>query len=226
MRWHKRPVWLVACVQLMAAGCRLYSEELLNIRVAERRAADAGRVDSAVPCGDGKITGDEKCDVGIPSGTPGACPTQCPALAQCAPRELEGTACQSECAVLIATCGVSDGCCPAQCSPGSDSDCSRACGDGIIDAELGETCETESKEPCPASEKDCADDDPCTTDRLIGSAKNCNALCVHMANDTPKADDGCCPRGVDSAQDSDCSARCGNGEREAGEDCDGSDGCS
>jgi hypothetical protein len=226
MRWPLRLSWLIMCMPLLAAACQLYDEQLLSSHAVDNQARDAGTSVSRAQCGDGKISGPEKCDVGIPRDAPGACPTECPALASCAPRVLKGTDCQAECQLMPVKCGTRDDCCPADCLSGSDEDCSNACGDGIIDAERGETCESNSQTPCPRSDEDCADDDPCTTDRVLGSAQNCSALCVHLQNNMRKANDGCCPPGADAMQDSDCSTRCGGGVRESSGDCDGSANCS
>src|SRR5207244_13429815 len=122
--------------------------------------------------------GDEKCDIGIPEGTPGACPKECPELAKCNPRKLNNSGCQAECVVLQLVCMSGDDCCPGNCTDKNDSDCSSSCGDGVVQSDKGETCEPESKTPCKTSDADCDDGDPCTTDKLIGSAKNCNALCM------------------------------------------------
>ena len=175
-------------------------------------------------CGDGIISGVEKCDTAIESSESGGCPTECPPLAACAQRVLNGTACQAECVLIEPSCKDGDGCCPGSCNPGNDSDCSRACGDGMIDSELGETCEP-SKHPCEKSDEECADDDPCTRDRLLGGPRNCNSLCSHMPITERVANDHCCPDGADNSVDSDCAPVCGNGVRERGEDCDSDEGC-
>lgn len=204
---------------------------------------DAGRLDAAseddagsarepmittalVHCGDGRITGDETCDIAIASGMPGACPSACPELAPCNRRELRSSGCHAECVLLPAQCMGGDGCCPASCTDQNDSDCSSRCGDGIIQSESGETCESESSTPCKSSVAQCDDQDPCTVDELVGSAKNCNTLCTHEKQTTPKNDDGCCVTGADANSDNDCKPICGNKIRETGEDCDGTTGCS
>src|SRR6185312_5462458 len=165
-------------------------------------------------------------DTGIDHDKPGACPTECPALAACAPRALTGSACQAECELLVVSCGPRDNCCPADCAVGSDGDCSNACGDGIVDAERGETCEPGSQDSCPKRVQDCDDDDPCTADRLLGSAKNCSALCVHLQVSARMSNDGCCPPGADSTQDSDCVAACSGETRASRVACDASAECS
>jgi hypothetical protein len=179
-----------------------------------------------VHCGDGRVTGDEKCDIGIAAETSGACPTKCPDLAPCNPRALNNSGCQAECVLLQMVCMAGDGCCPGNCTDKNDSDCSSKCGDGVIQTESGETCEAESTTPCKMSDAECDDTDACTVDKLIGSAKNCNALCMNTRITAPTNDDGCCPTGSDANSDNDCKPVCGNKIREAGEDCDGTTGCS
>jgi hypothetical protein len=179
-----------------------------------------------VHCGDGRVTGDEKCDIGIPKGVAGACPTECPELAPCNPRALNNSGCQAECVLLQMVCMPGDGCCPGNCTDKNDSDCSSKCGDKIIQEEDGETCEAESEKPCKKSDAECDDNDACTVDKLIGSYKNCNALCMNTRIMTPKNDDGCCPTGLDANADNDCKPVCGNKIPEPGEDCDGTTGCS
>lgn len=192
---------------------------------------DAGRIPTTsvpidVHCGDGRVTGDEKCDIGVPKGMPGACPTECPELARCNPRALNNSGCQAECVLLQMVCMSGDGCCPGNCTDKNDNDCSSNCGDGVIQEDKGETCEAESKMPCKTSDAECDDKDSCTVDKLIGSAKNCNALCTNNRITAPKNDDGCCPPGIDANTDNDCKAVCGNKIVEPGEDCDGTTGCS
>jgi hypothetical protein len=190
-------------------------------------AGSGGGVDvlPATRCGDGLITGDEKCDPGIEASTPGACPTQCSPLAACAPRALNGTGCQAECVLLALVCKSGDGCCPGMCTGRNDADCSASCGDGVVQADSGETCEASSAQPCKLSDAECSDDNACTSDKLIGSAQNCNAACISTPITAARSGDGCCPPSADANTDNDCAAKCGNGIREAGEACDGGAGC-
>lgn len=178
-------------------------------------------------CGDGRVTGNEKCDVAIAAGVPGACPTECPELAPCVPRALNNSSgCQAECVVLQLLCKDDDKCCPGNCTDKNDNDCSSNCGDGVVQMEDGETCESESTTPCKKSDPDCDDMNACTVDKLVGSAQNCNAACTNTRIAEAKDGDGCCPSGSDANSDADCQPVCGNGIRETGEDCDGSEGCS
>jgi hypothetical protein len=179
-----------------------------------------------VHCGDGRVTGDEKCDIGVPDGMPGSCPKECPELAKCNPRKLNNSGCQSECVILQLVCMSGDKCCPGNCTDKNDADCSSTCGDGMVQSDKGETCEPETTMPCKSTDAECDDGDPCTTDKLIGSPKNCNSLCMQARITTPKNDDACCPTGSDANSDNDCKPVCGNKIREAGEDCDSTTGCS
>jgi len=223
---HKRP----AAVSMNAAS---------SLSAAAGRQPDAGQQPdsfaasaptSPMPpfpetrCGDGIISGVEKCDVGIDADRAGACPKQCPPLAACAPRALNGIACQAECVLIEPSCVDDDDCCPSHCKTDTDNDCSPSCGDGVIDRELGETCEPDVQ-PCERDDAACADDDPCTEDRLLGSAPNCNSQCAHIPITERVAGDSCCPDGADNSTDTDCAPVCGNGVRELGEDCDGEPDC-
>lgn len=178
-------------------------------------------------CGDGLVTGTELCDTGISADEPGACPTECPPLSQCVMRALNGTGCRAECVVLQAQCSGGDDCCPGNCMPSNDDDCSSSCGDGIVQVDEGETCDPEPSADagavaCPAG---CDDEDACTTDVLSGSAMNCNVECAHVAITALASGDGCCPAGANAITDSDCQPVCGNNVRERGEDCDAQAGC-
>jgi hypothetical protein len=179
-------------------------------------------------CGDGQIDDNERCDLGIPVGTPGSCPITCTTPDPCLQATLVGTACDRQCTLTPVGCSSGDKCCPAQCSTLNDSDCSAKCGDGIVQTSTGETCEiaetTSASMRCPSA-ADCHDTDACTADTLTGSAENCNAACTHTPITTPWNNDGCCPPGANANSDSDCTARCGNGVKEATEACDGTAGC-
>jgi len=193
-------------------------------------AGDAGPPDTdggdETWCGDGLVSGSELCDTGIEAGEPGACPTECPPLTECVLRALNGSGCRAECVVLQAQCEDDDGCCPGNCMPSNDDDCSASCGDGVVQGE-NETCEPEPNVDagevmaCPES---CDDQDACTMDVMSGSAMNCNVACAYVEITALAAGDGCCPDGANTLTDPDCDPVCGNDVRERGEDCDGA-GC-
>lgn len=242
--------WLVLAA--VSSACGAYDEDLIKPRGnASRRDAgsqastrtsaastlvtdsrrdgqlsdDSGVFLDATPltvCGDGRVTGVEKCDVAIKPGLPGACPTECPDLEKCVPRILNGTACQTACELRQVLCESGDGCCAGNCTPSNDADCSASCGDGVL--QPLETCEPRSEASCP-TQADCDDGDPCTTDMLMGTAAACNVTCAHIPITQLAAGDGCCPAGANANTDGDCVPRCGNQVHEAGEDCDGVDGC-
>jgi hypothetical protein len=189
---------------------------------------DDGGIPPDVPrlrCGNGIIDSGERCDIAIPAGMPGACPVTCQAPASCQRVSLVGRDCDAECQLVRLGCIGGDSCCPADCTPERDSDCSGQCGDGIVQAELGETCENSNADArCPTL-SDCTDQDACTHDAISGSAENCNAACTHTPITALQNEDGCCPPGADANTDSDCKPQCGNKIRESGEECDGSTGC-
>ena len=177
-------------------------------------------------CGDGNVSAGETCDTALDPSEPGACPTECPTLGNCIPRALEGTKCQVECVELEPVCTDDDGCCAPGCNNATDDDCSAKCGDGVVQASEHETCEP-GHTPCP-TQADCEaeDDDPCTIDRLVGEAENCNAACTHDLINALTSGDQCCLPDSNANTDTDCKPRCGNDVLEEGESCDGGDGCS
>lgn len=93
-----------------------------------------------------------------------------------------------------------DGCCLASSNANDDVDCPAVCGNGAI--EVGETCDSN----CPT---DCADADPCTYDKVVGSG--CNRTCERYPQGL-KANDGCCIAGESWQQDATCPVRyrCGS----------------
>jgi hypothetical protein len=140
---------------------------------ATSSAGDKGEATQA--CGNGMREGEELCD--------GAdCPTRCTSTSACVKVELEGSAenCNAKCVTAeITECSAAalDGCCPSGCNYGSDMDCSQECGDGVLSDP--ETCEPGSAgHPCPTV-RECEDGDPCTEDKVTGSAEQCSAECAH-----------------------------------------------
>jgi cysteine-rich repeat protein len=99
-----------------------------------------------------------------------------------------------------------------------DGACHFTCGNGAIDTDLGELCDpgiAAGAGACPAT---CDDGMACTTD--VRSGVDCQAECVTAPITVPADDDGCCPPGATSRDDSDCAPGCGNGVLDAGEQCD------
>jgi hypothetical protein len=173
-------------------------------------------------CGDGVVGPGETCD------PPDECITsdKCVAPAPCITATLRGDDddCNTRCELTpITACRSGDRCCPEGCGQDSDEDCSASCGDGVVDARV-ETCEPQSESQ--ACEANCDDEDACTQDFTTGSADNCNVSCSHTPITSPRDGDGCCPKAGNALNDEDCKPRCGNGVREAGEDCDGEPDCS
>lgn len=99
-----------------------------------------------------------------------------------------------------------------------DVDCRFTCGNGVLDMDVGELCDSDIASGTGACPISCNDGVACTDDVLNGTA--CLAECLH-SNITARVDgDGCCPPGADATNDSDCVATCGNGVVESGELCD------
>jgi hypothetical protein len=168
-------------------------------------------------CGDAIVGPAETCD------PPSGCPTRetCSQSSACIFGVFSGdpALCTADCNVgLTDQCVDDDDCCPAGCNNATDNDCSQACGDAIVQAAAGETCEPASEEyPCPES---CDDGTPCTNDILAGSVENCNVECGNVPILVPTNDDGCCPENANSLNDTDCLPACGNGVPEGSETCD------
>jgi hypothetical protein len=110
-----------------------------------------------------------------------------------------------------------DGCCPDNANVGNDSDCEARCGDGVVSAPQ-ETCDPKSNTPC-ATKTSCVSMD-CMHAEFSGSTTDCTAKCQRTTITTTAPGDGCCPRGANASQDSDCSSVCGNAVVEPDEECD------
>ncbi len=165
--------------------------------------------DCSPACGNSVLDAGETCD------PPGTCATTCQDADPCTVDTMTGS--PATCDVVcdnapITSCVGSDGCCPAGCDSGNDSDCSAYCGNGVVDS--GESCDPPSS--CPTS---CDDGEPCTTDSMVGSAATCNLQCYNDLVFFCSSGDGCCAAGCNQATDSDCSSVCGNSVCEPSEDC-------
>jgi hypothetical protein len=184
--------------------------------------------DCSPTCRNGVVDLGETCDLDIPRGTAGACPTdqECSPGAPCAKGMLvSGNTCSAVCVrYQIVKPLDEDSCCPPGATSAVDSDCPRLCGNGVVDQ--GESCDVGIpplvKGACPTS---CDDGKACTRDfmRPLG----CQAACQHIPITAPLSGDGCCPEDEEGnptatrATDTDCQPICGNGVVEPGETCDG-----
>jgi hypothetical protein len=169
--------------------------------------------DCAIMCGNGTKEGNETCD------PLASCPTTCPADACQLKKLVNADSCTAECVNdrLQTACTPGDGCCPAGCHTGNDSDCSAACDNGI--KESGETCDPLASCPstCPANE--------CQLRKLV-NADSCKAQCVNDRLQTAcQSGDDCCPPGCNTANDNDCGVRCGDGVKDTSETCDPLSSC-
>ncbi len=92
------------------------------------------------------------------------------------------------------SCGINnDGCCPLGCDIGDDNDCTICTRDSHCTNSPGQ----------------------CNPGRCVSGSCTYPALSCGINND------GCCPQGCNAVNDNDCTATCGNGVRESGEQCDG-----
>ena len=158
-------------------------------------------------CGDGLASEDEACDTAIAAGEPGACPTVCTSADACEASSLEGSGCQTRCAVAAITALVpDDGCCPAGADANGDPDCGASCGNGVV--ESGETCDPVASCSMAAT---CTPTDMCLIAVVSGDPTMCTASCRMDKIEACQSGDGCCPSICTSATDADCSASCGNG---------------
>jgi hypothetical protein len=219
-----------ACAPLVLVGARC-QRRCIAVRITTAESGDgccpeqvsAGEDSDCGACGDEIIGPAESCD------PPESCPTQsmCESSDACIAAVFSGEddSCNARCELKpVTSCIDGDGCCPAGCAESSDDDCSANCGNGVVDAESGETCEPEDEiQPCPSR---CDDGNACTRDLLVGSAGNCNAHCSHTAITEAASEDGCCPPGASTLNDTDCTPVCGNDVTEDGEECDFRELCS
>jgi hypothetical protein len=178
--------------------------------------------DCSPTCGDGVVQGGngETCDIAIPAGKPGACPTACADAVGCTRDVLvaAGT-CQAACLFLpITTARAGDGCCPQGADASLDPDCAPLCGNGVVEPPA-ETCDYGAGEDaCPTG---CSGgDNACTPVHLEGAKGTCSARCVATPVTACAAGDNCCPAGCTVARDSDCPIVCGDGVLSSGEACD------
>jgi hypothetical protein len=69
----------------------------------------------------------------------------------------------------------------------------------------------------------CGDLAGCATYVLDGTAGECTATCTKVLETEPVDGDDCCPAGATPDTDADCGGECGDGQKDAWEDCDGAD---
>ncbi len=168
-------------------------------------------------CGNGTVdTGlGETCDP----------PSSCPTAATCVGdanniRTFVGAAatCNARCNTVARPCSnVSDTFCPTACTAVTDVDCA-GCGNGRIEAGLGEFCDPPAS--CPTAATCVNDDNNIRT--FSGSAAACTARCTSVARPCSRTGDGFCPSTCTPVTDVNCPG-CGNGvlEPALGEVCDG-----
>ena len=104
--------------------------------------ADAGPVDSGRPvprCGDGLLNGDERATSRSPPDKPGACPTECVAAAECAPRAVSGSSVQCRMRRLAADVQDRRRLLLGQLHRRQRRRLLDSCGDGIVQSDKGET---------------------------------------------------------------------------------------
>lgn len=96
---------------------------------------------------------------------------------------------------------------------GQGGSMAAACGDGHVDP--GEECDGN----CPTERTECPAPNACERVVLNGSAAKCDARCETSSISMCANGDGCCPLGCKHANDTDCSATCGDGVLDEGETC-------
>jgi cysteine-rich repeat protein len=223
LRFASRMVLCAAAFS--AAGCSLLAQEALD-----RDLGDAGAADTGTQCGDGQLSEGEGCDDGNDMAGDGcgpACtreegwecdddrePTQCAEI--CGDGSMVGDeACDD---------GFTDECgtCNATCTGfGAGS----TCGDGVR-CEQSEACDDGFEDPCGSCNAQCSGPgDPivCGDGSICPETEVCD-------DENSDPDDGCGPScdAVDVGwqcfgDPSICGPICGDGDIDAGEECDTSD---
>jgi cysteine-rich repeat protein len=195
-----------------AGDARDESDASDSMRATDLNADETG---DEPRCGDGKVSGNERCDTAIEAGNKGACPTSCESASKmCESIALVGSECDARCQYeTITERAAGDMCCPSGANAADDRDCAAICGNGVT--EPGETCDPPDSCPtCPASTA-------CLRVTATGKPQECNRGCESTPVVACASNDGCCPSGCTPQNDSDCSARCGDGvvDTRSGETC-------
>jgi hypothetical protein len=172
----------------------------LNADDVDAGLEEAPRPAAAAHCGNGVVDADERCDITIANGSPGACPDGCSGRDGCMQRVLVGRDCDARCdEIQIKLAIPDDGCCPEGASPDLDNDCVAVCGNGV--REGSERCDPPGT--C-VSQENCVSDDACRPAHYTGDAAHCTASCTVRPIEACVDGDGCCPAGCTSEHDKDC----------------------
>jgi hypothetical protein len=227
----------VPCLRAVPTGnaCTARCEEITTPAPGDRccpvGATSATDPDCSATCGNGTVDPGETCDLGIPAGSPGACPASPADCASNDPCSMDTLVSAGTCSAIcvhaqITTPAVtpSDGCCPPGATYNTDHDCPVVCGDGVLESIGGEGCEVSIS---PLALGGCPVSCPSTPDHthvgvLVGTG--CQVACGPGYNTQPISGDGICLPGSNHQTDSDCPPVCGNGLLEPGEVCDGTTG--
>ena len=175
-------------------------------------------------CGNGAIDGNEQCDNGINNNNNGSCKLDC-TLHVCGDGFIwtgheqcdDGNAintdtCDNNCNLIVQLPVCGNGICESGETCGN---CSLDCGCSGGQICCSNSCTTAT---C-SSNLNCNDGFACTTD-TCNNPGTCTASCSHISLTQCVNSDGCCPAGCNSSNDNDCTAVCGNGKIESGEQCD------
>ncbi len=194
----------VSCAHSDITSCSMTSDGCCAEGCTYRTDADC----AAPVCGNSIVEIDEVCDTGIVTGE-GSCPGDCDDNRACTTDLLAGGDCTATCSYATqSACANGDGCCPPACTNANDNDCANVvCGDGVVDGNEGcdNTIPAGESGACPASNADCDDLDPCTTDMMMGNAGDCSARCVNAAIACADGD-SCCPFTCTANNDAECDA--------------------
>lgn len=163
-------------------------------------ATFANDTDCKSDCGNGVLDAGEKCDTKIPIGQPGTCPTDCDDTNPCTQDQIYGSGCDAFC-THVNTCPT------------------NLCGNGKVDG--GEKCDTAiaAGQPgaCPQTPNDCNDNDPNTTDSVVGTG--CSAFCTNTTGAAPVCSNGkveageWCDTGIPQGNPGACPLSCDDGQK-------------